>query len=60
MKNMNSKTALLLGLSIITLSCEETTTVDQVLDEVGTGAVLRTRDEINNLVFDDVEKAFTD
>lgn len=59
MKNIQTKMALLLGLFIISLACEETTTVDQVLEEVGTGAVLRTRDETNNLVFNDETKSFT-
>ena len=51
---------LLLGL-VIGISCEtEDKIVDIILEDVGSGAVLRTRDETNNLVFNDETDAFDD
>ena len=60
MKKNQIKIAFFLGIFALSVACEETTTVDEVLDEVGTGAILRTRDETNNLVYDDETKAFTE
>ena len=52
---------LLLGLITGIISCEtEDKIVDVILEDVGTGAVLRTRDETNNLVFNDETDAFDD
>jgi len=57
----NSNKILVLGLALGTFlwSCSsDDKIVDIVIDEVGTGAVLRTRSETNNLVYNDVTRAF--
>ncbi|WP_394747237.1 hypothetical protein [Spongiimicrobium salis] len=48
------------GLAVSTIfSCSsDDKIVDQILEGVGTGAILRTRSETNNLVFNDVTRTF--
>ena len=59
MKTNNNKIAVL-GLALATLvACEsDDKIVDTILAEVGTGAVIRTIDETNDLVYNDVTASF--
>lgn len=59
MKTNNNKIAVL-GLALATLfACEtDDKIVDEILAEVGTGAVIRTIDEDNDLVYNDVTTSF--
>lgn len=61
MKKYINKIAIL-GLALgITCSCEtDDKVVDEILAQVGTGGILRTRDEVNNLDFNDETNAFDD
>ena len=51
MKYNINKIAILTLVTVLGLSCEsDDKIVDTILEEVGTGAILRTIDETNNLV----------
>ena len=59
MKYNINKIAILTLVTVLGLSCEsDDKIVDTILEEVGTGAILRTIDETNNLVYNDDTDSF--